>query len=842
MKTKLCRFTLTALAAVALSGLTQAQQTGQVIELDAYVVKAMEDFASRAIENETPVSFSTVDTEQMQFELGSRDLPMVLETTPSVYASQDGGGAGDSRVNVRGFNQRNVAVMINGIPVNDMENGWVYWSNWDGVGDAAQSIQVQRGMSNVNLATPAIGGTLNIITDPASFQRGGSFKQEFGTNNFLKTTLVAHSGLINDTFAISGAIVRKTGDGLVDGAYTDAWAYYVGATWKINEMNRLDFTALGAPQRHGQNSYDHNVAEYDQGYAKKIGVDPGAFDVFTEHGREWNENWSYVDPNYDAKQYYDEGSHERELGNIVNERENYFHKPIVALNWDLRPTEDFDLYTSVYWSGGVGGGSGTYGSSRNWIRYDESNPYFNTGIDFQANIEANQARESGESLAILRNSVNNQSTLGVISKASYTINDEFSFEVGVDWRTAEIDHFREVRDLLGGDYYLEDNKYNDFWENDSGTTRVGLGDKIGYYNTNTVDWLGAYAQGAYDTEELNVFGMVGWTTVEYGLTDHFGSTTGGPDGDEFKVDADAVDGYQFKLGGRYKVTEEYSVYATTGYFSKVPIFDGVIDDSTYVLNEDPQNEKFSSIEAGVNYQNKEATLAVNASVYYTKWEDRTVSRNIIDADGNDAQYTISGLNQRHMGTEFEITYIPMKELRFDATLSLNDWIYSDDVNARYVSDLGSGEYEDYHLYLKDLKVGDAPQKQFTLQTNYHPFETLSINLVSKWNGDHYADFSPDSRTSADDRGQSWKTPSYWVFDLHVNWDFVVETPWASLDATYFIHVFNLFDEIYVQDADDNDKYNSYHYSQYLPMDHSANDAGVFLGLPRYWNTGIRIRF
>ena len=72
----------------------------------------------------------------MEIRLGSQDIPMILNTTPSVYTTQQGGGAGDARINVRGFNQRNVAVMINGVPQNDMENGWVYWSNWDGVGDA----------------------------------------------------------------------------------------------------------------------------------------------------------------------------------------------------------------------------------------------------------------------------------------------------------------------------------------------------------------------------------------------------------------------------------------------------------------------------------------------------------------------------------------------------------------------------------------------------------------------------------------------------------------------------------------------------------------------------------
>ena len=106
----------------------------------AIEMSGLEVLASRAGEK-TPVAYTNVSKADMEVRLGSQDIPMALNTTPSVYATQQGGGAGDARINVRGFNQRNVAVMINGVPQNDMENGWVYWSNWDGVGDASQSIQ-----------------------------------------------------------------------------------------------------------------------------------------------------------------------------------------------------------------------------------------------------------------------------------------------------------------------------------------------------------------------------------------------------------------------------------------------------------------------------------------------------------------------------------------------------------------------------------------------------------------------------------------------------------------------------------------------------------------------------
>ncbi|HSL79658.1 MAG TPA: TonB-dependent receptor, partial [Pseudolabrys sp.] len=221
----------------------------------AIAVDAIEVFSERAVERRTPVAYTDIDKAQMERQLASRDLPMVLNTTPSVYATMQGGGAGDARVNVRGFTQRNIGVMINGVPVNDMENGWVYWSNWDGVGDATSSIQLQRGLSAVNLATPSIGGTLNVITDPAAMGRRLNIKQEFGNDGFLKTTAMLSTGLLNERFALAVSGVRKTGDGLVEGTWTDAWAYYVASSFVLNSKNRFDLFALGAPQMHGQNSF-----------------------------------------------------------------------------------------------------------------------------------------------------------------------------------------------------------------------------------------------------------------------------------------------------------------------------------------------------------------------------------------------------------------------------------------------------------------------------------------------------------------------------------------------------------------------------------------------------------
>ena len=97
-----------------------------------------------AKDRKTPVAVSTIKAAEIQEKLGSQEFPEILVNTPSVYATKAGGGFGDSRINIRGFDQRNIAVMINGVPVNDMENSAVYWSNWAGLSDVTSAMQVQR--------------------------------------------------------------------------------------------------------------------------------------------------------------------------------------------------------------------------------------------------------------------------------------------------------------------------------------------------------------------------------------------------------------------------------------------------------------------------------------------------------------------------------------------------------------------------------------------------------------------------------------------------------------------------------------------------------------------------
>ena len=848
------KYNLTA-SFIGYSPITSEVEVGDIVgtlnfmlEIDVVSMSALEVLASRADEK-TPVAYTTVTKEEMEIRLGSQDIPMSLNMTPSVYATGQGGGAGDARINVRGFNQRNVAVMINGVPQNDMENGWVYWSNWDGVGDATSSIQMQRGLSAVNLATPSIGGTMNIITDPTALEAGGKFKQELGAAGFLKTTLNYNTGLMmGDKLALSGTIVRKTGDGLIDGTWTDAWAYYVGASYAVSDKQRFELYGIGAPQRHGQNLYKQNIATYSQELAGSIdGYNDSAYvagEKFeTEAGRFYNQNWAPVDTEYKGQQYwymYGARTTDRMNSGMLNERENFFHKPLVNLNHFYDVNDQVRLSSILYWSGGSGGGTGTYGSVSRKPAV-EGEPWYASSPwmwDWDAEIAQNSANvdsawseTENRSTGILRNSINRQNTYGLISKLNYDVNDDLEVQVGIDWRTAGIEHAREVRDLLGGDYYVD---YAD--DNAADGKKVGLGDIIAYHNNTTVDWFGAFVQGKYDIQKFNLYGMGGISTIAYSYDDHFQV-------DFEKVEAPAITTFQVKGGGVFNLDDRLSAFANLGYVQKPPILDNVIDYDGNVAS-NPDNEKFTSAEVGGSYRSDK--VAVKGSYYNTQWKDRNLTKSVTTGQGDSGDTDIiylTGVNQSHTGVEVEAKVALHEMVDVDFAFSKGNWFFDGDAKGDYTE----MEYNDdnqiigqtsteYEYALNNLKVGDMPQTAYVGGLTLKPIKGLNIQGLLKVYDDNYADWSPDAREvdGEADRAQVWKAPGYSKLDLHLSYKL---PEIAGLDMTLHGHIFNALDDVYVQDATDNSKYNGYGDKLHL-----AHNAEVFLGTPRYYNVGLTVNF
>lgn len=284
-----------------------------------------------------------------------------------------------------------------------------------------------------------------------------------------------------------------------------------------------------------------------------------------------------------------------------------------------------NLSSIAYWSGGSGGGTGTIdndcatydSTTATWVKNTGSSGYIwdysgpSRLADWDANIAMNQGtedrkggvKEAGESLAILRNSINRQNTYGVISKFNFDMSDAIKLQFGLDWRTAGIEHAREVRDLLGGTFFT---RYGNANDPDEGA-QVGLGDIIAYHNETTVDWLGFFGQGTYTLGQLSAYGMAGFSTISYSYMDHFTV-------EKDKIESDPISAMQFKGGAMYDLNENLSLFGNFGLVEKPPILDNVIDeDGNRAVN--ITNENFTSFEGGVNY--RLSNMAIKANYYMT---------------------------------------------------------------------------------------------------------------------------------------------------------------------------------------------------------------------------------
>ena len=818
-------------------------------ELETITLNEVEVIGDLARTRETPVAFSNVKPIQIEEQLGSRDIPLILNATPGVYATQQGGGDGDARINIRGFNQRNVAVMLDGIPVNDMENGWVYWSNWFGLDVVMRNTQVQRGLGASKLAIPSVGGTINIMTKGIDAEKGMVLKQEVGNDGYFRTSLGLTTGRMKNGWGLTFAGSYKTGQGWVDQTWTEGFFYFLRLDKQLGN-HVLSFTAMGAPQEHGQRSYQKHISTFDSAYAVDAGMDPGFINTIstigvpTDMGLRYNPNWGYL-----SRMEITEND------TIVPQREaestayNFYHKPMFSLR-DFWSVND-KLYISniLYLSIGTGGGGSLSTSS---LGFEPSTHQVNLQKVYNANLF------SGFSSEIMRHAINNHFWTGLLSTFDYQINDNFNLSGGIDLRSYKGEHYREVADLLGGDYYTDDGN-----QNEAKDTKKYVGDKIGYYNDGLVRWGGLFAQLTYERGPLTTFVNLtgsynGYKRIDYfipklldvsdtTLAIGYGETVI-YQGQEYNYNSPGlrlnesdwkwIPGFTLKGGANYNLSESMNVFANLGYMSKAQRFNNVFDYNNNLF-EDIENEKVQAFELGYSFYQPRFTLNINS--YLTTWKNKPADRGMTFIDpetGDQRRANINDMNALHKGIEFEFAYRIFDNLMFESLLSIGDWKWTSADTARIYDDNGQ-LVETRPFDAKGLYVGDAAQIQNRESLRWEIIKGLYATGVFTYFGKHFADFNPldlnpeEFPDSFDENGnprQSWEIPNYYTIDFHAGYRWSINKLGLAVRAS----ILNLTDNKFITDAQNNDTY-LYHQSTF-----DANSAGVFFGMGRRFNLSLKI--
>jgi len=778
-----------------------------------------------AEDRKTPVAVSTITGEEIQKKIGTQDITMTLANTPSIYVAGQSGAFGDTRISVRGFDQTNTAFMLNGQPINGMEDGKMYWSNWSGMNDIANVVQIQRGLGSSKLAISSVGGTVNFVMRSTSKSEGGFAYAGFANDNYLKTTFSYDTGLKDNGWSTSLLLTHWQGDGYAEGTFGQGQTYFFSVGYKMNDKHNFNFLMTGAPQWH------------DQNFTKSIAT-------YLERGRKYNNNYGYYGDRY------------------LTERRNFYHKPVFNINWDYTIDDKSSLSTVLYASTGNGGGTGGRGQR---LRTDDG--YIDYDAIYAYNLSTsgaggNYAAEGGY---ITRASMNMHNWVGLVSNYETELSDNLSFNVGTDLRTYYGEHYRIVENFHGLTSWQENIRLRDPNNNhdtygtygtykyvvatesmganpwDATFTNFDEDQKIAYSNDERISYGGLFTQLEYSKDDFSAFFQGSVSQTMYQRFDHYqyadqslidgtsSQWTGEalPDGITDGVNSEKVDnfGYNAKAGVGFGLGENGQAYVNAGYYSRAPYFDNIYLNFTNRINPNTSNETIIGLELGYVYEVENFSARVD--VYRTSWADRITASSYVSDDA--LFYEISeGVSQLHQGVELEFFAKPQPDMPYTIKgfLSVGDWIYEGDAITR-VQD------EDQNVLSTELedvdggKVGDAAQFTAGLGLDIDLAERLSFDTDVRFYDDLYANVGAVK--------ENLELPSYHIFDMGLSYKMFVND--GTLDVR--LNINNVFDNVYISELRSAIAAGEGTGVLYDGID-TANQG--YFGLGRTWNVGLRYNF
>lgn len=790
----------------------------------------------------TPVAVSAVDQVTIDTKLGNQEFPEVLKTTPGVWATKDGGGYGDAKINMRGFKSENVAMLVNGIPVNDMEGGWVYWSNWAGISDVTSMMQTQRGLGAAIVSVPSVGGTINITTKSIDAQKGGSVYYGMGNDGMNHIGFNVSTGLMKNGWAVSVLGSRKWGDGYVQGTNFNAYTYFINISKRINDAHQLSLTAFGSPQRHNKRSTQNGLSI---------------------------ENWQGVKNYMDGESMYRYNptfGYDRD-GQVCSSTLNVYHKPQISLNHVWQINDKSSLSSAVYVSlasgyGSSGQGRGTYNGQSitysSW--YGATNGALNTlfrradgTFDYAAIQEMNEQSTTGSNM-VMAKSGNSHNWYGLVSTYKNELIPNLNLTAGIDMRYYIGYHKNTITDLYNGEYYMDDstragvNPANNAAAADPNWKyeKLGVGDVVYRNYDGHTGQEGLFAQVEYTMldNKLTTVLAGSFSNTTYWRVDHLYYDKEHERSETVNFTAGTIKG-----GANYNIDRHNNVYFNGGYITRAPFFSGgafLQAATSNAINPNAVNEKVGSVELGYEYHSPVFTATFNA--YYTKWMDKTMTRSSTMSDGNRYYINMEGVDARHMGLELNFKYRPTTWFELDGMLSLGDWNWDSNTTGYFYNNFGqplanlrtgalaSGIMAEDHAHAqlnqKGVKVGGSAQTTGAIGVTFRPFKGMRIGADWTFSARNYSDYQVSSSQLDKDAvinvADPWRIPWGNQLDMSASYSFDM----AGFKATLFANVNNLFNYNYVMDA----------YTNSGSKGTWENAYQVFYSFGRTYSLRLRINF
>lgn len=689
---------------------TQVNVSVEGFVRDLVFVSLVSESVAAEVSDENYAEFDMEDS-------GYSDNPSILYGSNDPYNNIVGYGFSDVRFKNRGYNSESQDVLLAGIKLNDAITGYSPYSLWSGLNEAMRSKDTTIGLEAHDGSFGGYSGVTNILANPSSVRPGWRFSLLSNSALYRYRLMATYaSGEMDNGISYAANVSsRLGGNDWVQGIYYKSISYYLGIEKRFDDVHRLAFMTFAAPgERGAQNASTQEV-----------------YDLMGDNM--YNSNWGY------------------QGGKLRNARVRSTFEPVFVLKYTATPSEKLTVNSAILFRTGKNGYSALdwYDSAdprpdyyRNLPSYfwmeDEAlrndmgrTDYFKATaareawaynpaiqhIDWDRLYNVNYASQGGRSKYVQQERRTDQNDLNFAASARWLAKSWLALTGGLNARINRTEYFQTVKDLLGGEYFLNIDNFAerdfafseakvqndlDHWLATGSAEKIAQGGKYGYDYYAHVRNASVWANARFDLGMFKAFaaGQAGYSSFwREGLL-RKGLFAGlDENGEEISVNGVTLTSYDadgkvisskgkseaprfltasVKAGFEFDFTGGHRIYANAGYFQDAPKFSQAFLSPRTRNSLIPNLTTVKTTSADINYQLSGNGYELRLTGFWTYIKDQTDMMSFYDDSHNSfSNMALSGIDQRHMGVELGFR-IPLflSGLNLQGALSAGEYVYT----------------------------------------------------------------------------------------------------------------------------------------------------------------------
>jgi len=700
----------------------------------------------------------TISIDEESSSDGNQEISSLLSASRDPFISTAGYNLGVFRFKIRGYDPEYNSVLLNGIQMNDPENGVLVFGEWGGLNDVLRNTTANFGLAPLSYSFGNLGSN-TMINLRASEQRKTVRGSYAISNRSYRNRVMAtyNTGKMANGWSVSSsASYRWAQEGYVEGTFYKSFSYFLGIEKELNSKHSLGLTILGAPNQRG----------------KSNGSVQEAYDL--TNNPYYNANWGYQN------------------GEKRNSRVGTTHKPIAILRHDWNINDKVSLMNVVsyqtgfesntrldwynardprpdyykYLPSGAASPSGAAILANHWAN-DPSWRQVNWDYMYEVNRNKNETINDVDGIAgntvsgrrsyyILEDQRSDNKIFNYSSVMQAVMSQRWVLHAGINYQKYSSNYYRLVDDLLGGDYFLDIDKFaeRDLTSNkdaaqpnlDKPNHVVKERERYGYDYDLNVQNYGVWIQNVITLKRIDFFfgGNIGqnssWRVGNY-RNGRFPEFSLGSSAKNNFLEYGAKGGLTFKIDGR-----NYLI-GNIGYFSQAPLVKNIYTSPRTRNAIAPliTNEKIFSIEGGYNYVAPKLKLKLTA--YLTNFKDKTTRTAFFnDVDGTFVNFNMTGINQQNAGVELGTEINLSSKWRINAIASIGRYLYANNPLVTISND-NDQIVKQLTVYQKGYRVEGTPQEAASVGIGYNSPKYWFVNLNGNFARRTYLDMNPYRRTT-----------------------------------------------------------------------------------------------